>query len=319
MLRSLTGHLWTVGGKLRHALAPHHAPPPRPWHAALEDPDVGPLRLTGSLHAVEDARAAVVIVHGLGGSPESYYCLRAAGAVTRAGLSALRLALRGADRLGEDISHAGLTADIHAALRSEALARFERLYVLGYSLGGHTALRLAAEELDPRVRAVAAVCAPLDLAAAQRHIDRAANAGYRRYLMSGLKDIYARVAARRPMPIDPRHARRILTFEEWDTRVVAPRFGFADAQDYYARVTAIDALDRLRVPTLFVGADHDPIVHAATVRPALARPRPMLEVRWTERGGHVGFPARVDLGMGPPRDLEEAVIEWLEEQGRESG
>ena len=60
-----------------------------PEHAATR------ARLEGLLD-----RAAVVIVHGLGGSATSYYARKAALAAAHAGLDSLRLNLRGADRGG---------------------------------------------------------------------------------------------------------------------------------------------------------------------------------------------------------------------------
>ena len=63
-----------------------------------DDPQVGPVRLSGLLREVAGAEALVVLVHGLGGSVDSHYMPRGAAAVEAAGLSCLRLNLRGADR-----------------------------------------------------------------------------------------------------------------------------------------------------------------------------------------------------------------------------
>ena len=65
---------------------------------------------------------ALLIVHGLGGSAKSPYTAKAAHAAAAAGLSSLRLNLRGADLLGEDYYHAGMTADLAAAIASPELA-----------------------------------------------------------------------------------------------------------------------------------------------------------------------------------------------------
>lgn len=64
---------------------------------------------------------------------------RAARVAEAAGLDSLRLNLRGADRMGEDGYHAGLTADLAAALASPELADYRSVGVLGFSLGGHPA------------------------------------------------------------------------------------------------------------------------------------------------------------------------------------
>ena len=49
-----------------------------------------------------------------------------------------------ADGRGEDFYHAGLTVDLEAAIASPELARYQRILILGYSLGGHVVLRYAA-------------------------------------------------------------------------------------------------------------------------------------------------------------------------------
>src|SRR5262249_47313878 len=147
---SLRGHFWTIAPRLRHRLRPPRLPESRPWEVALEDPKMGTVRLSGFLREVSGSREILVIVHGLGGSTESHYLSGGVMAAEKAGISSLLVNLRGSDRRGEDFFHAGLTADLHAALASAELRRYERIYVLGYSLGGHLALRLGTEEGDPR-------------------------------------------------------------------------------------------------------------------------------------------------------------------------
>jgi hypothetical protein len=47
------------------------------------------------------------------------------------------------------------------------------------------------------------------------------------------------------------------------------------------------------------------------VRPALGAELPLLDVRWLERGGHVGFPGALDLGQAAPLGLAPQVLRWL--------
>jgi hypothetical protein len=314
----LGGHLWTIAPNLRHRVRPHRAPDGASWSTSFEDPRLGALTLRGVLsqppaEASTRREDLVLLVHGLGGSPDSQYVVRAAQAAARAGLSSLRLALRGADRHGEDFYHAGLTADLEATLASPALAEFRRIYVLGFSLGGHTTLRYALAPSDPRLRAVASLCAPLDLGAGAQAIDQPGAYAYRRYLLRGLLEIYEEVATRRSVPTPLPVAREIATMREWDARTVVPRFGFTSADDYYTSMSVGPRLGELAVPALIVAAEHDPMVPAPTVRPALERPPPQATVRWLDRGGHVGFPRRALLDLDRPAsgDLYDQLIGWL--------
>lgn len=308
---ALIPHLWTIAPRLRHRLRPARQPESRPWETVVEDRRVGPVRLTGLLREVPGSDEAVVLVHGLGGCTESHYFSRAVPAAEAAGLSSLRLNLRGADRLGEDFYHAGLCADLHAALASEALRSYRRVYVLGYSLGGHVVLRFGTEPGDDRVAAVAAICSPVDLALSQQEIDSPRLWIYRRYLLGNLLSIYAAVAARRPVPVPMEEAARVRTLRAWDDLVVAPRHGFADAGDYYTRMSVAPRLPDLRVPALLVNSDCDPMVPARGVRPALERAAPLLTARWISGGGHCAFPRGIDAGVGKGAGLEAQVLEWM--------
>ncbi len=311
-------HLWTLSPRLAHAFRPRLAPESRSWETMVDDPAVGPVRLTGRMRE-HPGDELLLLVHGLGGSVSSHYMVRGADAADAAGLSCLRMSLRGADRLGEDYYHAGQTEDLHAALASPDLARFRTIYVVGYSLGGNVTLRLGAEPLDPRVKAVAAVCSPIDLALSEAEIDSPGVGLYRWYLLRSLADLYRAVAARaaavgRPVPFPVERLAELRRIRDWDERVVAPRYGFRDAPDYYARASAGPVLPNLRIPALLLNSEGDPMVPSRSVRPALAGASPLLRVAWV-RGGHVGFPAGVSCGLAEGVGVDAQVITWLRAAG----
>lgn len=276
----------------------------------MEDPTLGLVPLTGAYHPPpRSSDTVVVVVHGVGGDVDSHYCQLAALAAVGAGFGCLRLNMRGADLSGADLYHAGLTDDIDAAVRS--LRDFDRVALIGYSLGGHLALRYALTDHDPRLRALAAICAPLDLTRASRDIDGLGRLPYRRYVMESLKAMARALHARGRLPAALERITTIRRFRQWDDLVVAPRFGFDDAEDYYTRTSVGRQLHRLALPSLFVGAPHDPMVLPRACRPSLKRASPALEVRWLAAGGHVGFPPGVTLGLPGPRGLEPQVVRWL--------
>ena len=159
------------------------------------------------------------------------------------------------------------------------------------------------------------MCAPLDLELGATALD-AGFALYRRYLLDGLRALADAVERRRPGGVAaPREIRgRVRRIREWDGLVVAPRWGFASAEDYYARASAGPLLGRIRTPTWIVLSERDPMVPPATVRAALAGVSPSTEVTWTPRGGHVGFPPGLDLGRAGARGLDGQLLAWLAER-----
>ncbi len=305
------GHFWTLGPFLRHNLLPPRVPDWRRWETSLDDRVVGTLRLSGRLTERGAADTIVVIVHGLGGSATSYYARKAARAADDAGIDSLRLNLRGADRVGADYYHAGLTEDLAAALRSRALEGYENILLLGYSLGGNMILRYLAGEPDPRIRAAATLCSPIDLEAGARAIDRPRGFFYRHHVLNGLKEIYRNVAKHREVPVPLREALRIDAIELWDERIIAPRHGFAGAEDYWHKTSACHVLDQIQTPTLFIAAERDPMVLIDSVLPWLQNATTLRRIV-TSHGGHVGFPQRVDLGLGTKGTVESQIIQWMQ-------
>jgi predicted alpha/beta-fold hydrolase len=307
---SWRGHFWTLGPFLRHKLLPPRVPDWHRWETKLEDSVVGTLSLSGRLTTEGASDTIVVIVHGLGGSATSYYARRAALCASRAGIDSLRLNLRGADLSGVDYYHAGLTDDLEAALGSSALEGYDRVLLLAYSLGGNMMLRYLAGQPDRRVKAAATVCSPIDLKPSARAIDRPSGVFYRRHVLAGLKEIYRNVAARREVPLPAHEASQIDTIEQWDERIIAPRHGFGGAEDYWAKTSACNVLGDISTPTLFVATERDPMVGIDTVRPWLQSATTLRRIV-TREGGHVGFPQKLDLGLGTGGTVEDQIIQWM--------
>lgn len=310
---ALSAHFWTLATRIRPAVP---EPPPRPWSIGVEDGLLGEVRLTGLLREEPGSQDVLVVAHGIGGCASAKYAVAMARAAHLAGVSCLRVNLRGCDRLGGDYYHAGLSSDLGAAIASPALAGYRRVLLMGFSMGGHLSLHYATGATDPRLGAVAAVCSPLDLAPAAARIDTPSKWAYRRFVLRNLIDIYRAVALRRDVPVPIRIAERFTLLREWDEQVVSPRWGFRGADDYYASASVAPRLGALRAPALLVAAEEDPIIPSEVLRPVLSRHGQSLEARWVDRGGHVGFPASLDLGEDAPLGLEAQVLGWLLRQNR---
>ncbi len=269
--------------------------------------------LRGILHqaSVPDAsvKGAVLLVHGIGGSSESMYVVRAAVALLGRGFDVVRLNLRGAgDTMKESptLYHAGLSSDIDCAIRGlSRLSRTRDLFVLGFSGGGSLALKMAGEWGDHApsdVKGVAAMSAPLDMLAIGRWIDGPGRAPYRFHVMRGL--VRSARAYARTWPdlvrFDVRRLSRLASVHSYDATVIVPMHGFSSVEAYWSAASAGPWLRHIRTRALLVHAMDDPMVPGETVVPALAGASPRLQVRLSGRGGHLGWVsgAREDAWVG---------------------
>jgi uncharacterized protein len=288
----LTGDLQTVRNMIVRP-RPNFADAPAERLSFAMDDGTGDV-LLGDLHVPKSAaRPLAVLVHGLTGCGESFYVLATARALLDRGFPVLRLNLRGAGPNAgacREQYHAGRTGDIAKVLAAldPTLTR-NGLVAVGYSLGGNVLLKLLAEAgSGAPFRRAAAVSPPVDLAAAARCILRPRNRLYHRYLLARMKDEARATRGGLDARLEAavRAARNIVAY---DDTVVAPRYGFGSAADYYARCSSAPALGAIRAPSLIVHAHDDPWIPAAALEAHAGAGNPRLRVVLTARGGHVGF------------------------------
>jgi predicted alpha/beta-fold hydrolase len=265
-------------------------------------------------------RQTLVALHGLEGSSGVHYMRGLADKAYRAGWNAVLVNQRncgGTEHLTPGLYHSGLTADPRAVIltlaRTEGLGRFG---VVGYSLGGNLALKLAGEldELPAPIDAVVAVCPTIDLHRCVRAIERRPNIGYQFNFVRNLKARMRRKARAWPAAFDLRPLGGIWTIRRFDDVYTAPFHGFGDARRYYDRASALRVVDRIRIPSLILAAADDPFVPPAQFDDPAVRRNPHIEVCVTPHGGHCGFlstPTAEDDGYWAEREaitfLQEAT------------
>ena len=272
-----------------------------------------------------------LLLHGLEGSAFSLHTQAFAALFARAGWSVTVLNFRSCARDPHDIKrrlpnrrprlyHAGDTADLELVVRLlSARAPETPLYATGFSLGGNVLLKWLGEA-GPRsaIRAAATLSVPYDLAAASRFLERPVGRFYVKHFMSRLKRKAFDVLARFPdetAHIDATRVRAARTLRELDEHLTAPLHGFAGADDYYQRSSALGYLGRIAVPTMCISAVDDPLYPEAAIAPARAAASSAVTFEVTSWGGHVGFVA----GRWPWRPkywAEEHVVAWLDAAAR---
>ena len=118
-----------------------------------------------------DPKGELILVHGLEGSSASGYARSMVHAALERGWVTHRFNMRGcggADDLAVTGYHAGQTSDLLAFLRDRRRASSLPIFLIGFSLGGNVALKLAGELGESAQELLTGVCAvstPIDLAA----------------------------------------------------------------------------------------------------------------------------------------------------------
>jgi predicted alpha/beta-fold hydrolase len=249
------------------------------------------------------ARPTLIALHGLEGSSDAHYMRGLSAKAWRLGWNAIRLNQRncgGTEHLAPGLYHSGLTHDVRAVIdelrRQDGLAR---VGIVGYSLGGNLAVKLAGEVAgwpDSPVRAAVAVSPTIDLERCVVAIERKANIPYHFNFVRQLRGRMRRKDRAWPGAFDLRDLNRIWTIRRFDDVYTAPHHGYHGASDYYHRASALRVVSQIRIPTLILAAADDPFVPKEQFEdPALAA-NPYVNVRLEQHGGHCGFVGEATAG-----------------------
>ena len=259
----------------------------------------------------------IIALHGLNGSSDAHYMRGVAAKAFARGMNVLRLNQRncgGTEHLSAGLFHSGLTADAaHVIEELSDVDGLESIAVAGYSLGGNLALKLAGEygACPPQaLRAIAAVSPILEIGQCVRALERPENFLYEWNFVRDLKKRMRRKDTFRPGLFDLSKLRRIRTVRDFDEAYTAPHFGFADAEDYYHRASAMRVVDRIRLPALILAAADDPFVPPEPFGDLKVTSNPHITVVLSPHGGHCGFVGQRD-GEDDGYWAEKAIVDFV--------
>lgn len=268
-----------------------------------------------------DRRSALtlIVVHGLEGSTDSEYMLGVARNGLACGMNVVLMNQRncgGMDEYAPTLYNSSLSADVAAVARHvvehDGVSRFA---LIGFSMGGNLVLKLAGEwgsEGPAQFRAVAAVCPAADLAPSADALHEPGNRLYEYYFLIQLFRRLRRKARLFPQTFDPSRLRGISSLREFDDRITAHYCGFTGADDYYARASAANVIDRIAVPAVIIHAANDPFIRLrpATRQRILANPN--ITYIETADGGHCAFLGQPNGTLGDDgRWAEREVVEFV--------
>jgi len=263
----------------------------------------------------------VLALHGLEGSSQAPYVKSFAKALAGEGWDFVAMNMRGC---GGEMNralrfyHSGESGDLREVVEYLG-SRYERIFLLGFSLGGNVVLKYLGEDataVSGEVKAAVAISTPVDLEGSALRIGHTSNQLYMRRFIRMLSEKIEAKAAVYPEELDPKGCRELEDFLAFDGRYTAPLNGFKSAEDYWRRCSSLNWLEAVRVPSLLLNARNDPFLSKACFPEDVARGSENLYALFPDRGGHLGFPS----WRGGGRAWHETVaIDFLRALGVREG
>jgi uncharacterized protein len=260
----------------------------------------------------------VIIVHGLEGSADSQYVIGTGSKAWAAGMNVVRMNMRNCgntEKLTPTLYHSGLSADVGAVvaelIREDGL---EKIAIVGFSMGGNLALKLAGEwggNAPAQVKAVATISPAADLAASADALHAWSNRIYEIKFLLSLRRSFLRKATLFPERYQRAKLSYFNSIRDFDDRITAHYEGFAGADDYYHRASASRVVDQIRVPTLVIHAQDDPFIRLLPDTRAKLSANPAVNLVETQHGGHCAFLA--DPVGYDGRWAERVAVEFISE------
>jgi uncharacterized protein len=260
----------------------------------------------------------LIVVHGLEGSSESQYMTGVARNGLSAGMNIVLMNQRncgGMDHFAPTLYNSSLSGDVAAVAQSVIENdRVSRFALVGFSMGGNLALKLAGEwgkDRPPQFRAVAAVCPAMDLAASADALHEPANRIYEWYFLIQLFRRLRGKAKIFPGHFDVQRLRGVTSLRLFDDRVTAHYCGFTGADDYYQRAAAANVVDRIAVPALIIHAANDPFIRVQPETRKRIASNPNITYIETGDGGHCAFLGEPDGNGYDGRWAEREVVDFV--------
>lgn len=172
------------------------------------------------------------------------------------------------------------------------------IFLGGYSLGASILANYLGQEgcnVPEQVKCALLVCNPWDLSLCGLAIESSfvSRQLYVSQMTSNMKRL---VKNNRQVMLDSALFReqepklkQVHRMSEFDNTMTAPLFGFNNAWEYYREASSIHRIREIRVPTLVLSAEDDPITGSYCAPYADAPANPFMYLVETTHGGHLGW------------------------------
>jgi predicted alpha/beta-fold hydrolase len=287
------GHIQTILGSRRWHRRNANPVLGKARHVRIQTPAGATLGGAYTPHPAARPKGLVILIHGWEGSIDSTYVLTTSGYLHRSGYAVFRLNLRDhgdTHALNQGIFFATLFEEVHQAVDRIARLRPDLpVFLVGFSLGGNYALRIARRCRQAPIaglKHVFSISPVLDPNKATDCID--ANPLILAYFLKKWRRSLRRKAALFPQRYDFNGLLKIDNLREMTARLL-PRYSpYSDPLTYFADYALKrDALRQIAVPTTILTAADDPIIPVEDFYALKLSGRTELTI--LDHGGHNGF------------------------------
>ncbi len=239
------------------------------------------------------ARGVVMLLHGWEGSVNSAYILRTGRVLYEQGFSVFRLNYRDhgeTHHLNPGLFYAVLLDEVFGAVQQVANYRIDLpFYLIGFSMGGNFALRIArktAEKPIENLKHVVSISPVLDPEKSTNAIDK--YPFLRKYFRRKWLHSLLKKQAHFPTLYDFNEVSMLETIAEM-TEVMIQRYSeYESSSDYFRHYSVVgDALAGITVPVTIITAQDDPIIPVEDFYDLKLSPSTDLIIH--RYGGHNGF------------------------------
>jgi uncharacterized protein len=243
----------------------------------------------------------VILTHGLEGNSQRQYMLGMASAFRDANWDILAWHCRSCSEemnRAAKLYHHGDTADIHEVVQHVAAQGYTQIALIGFSMGANITLKylsVRASEVPANVSGAVAFSGPCDLQSASNALDRWDNKIYKTRFLRALSRKIRIKEQQHPGRVDLSLLDKIRVWRDFDEWFSAPLCGYKDAAEFYYNSSSINFVHDLRIPTLLINAQNDPILTPTCMPFAEAKNHKFFHFEMPRIGGHCGFMSRGDL------------------------
>lgn len=254
------------------------------------------IRLSGILNQAgkQPAEQMAILIHGWEGSSGSSYMLSMSNVLLRAGIDVFRLNLRDhgeTHHLNEGIFNSTLVPEVLSGLEDlQARLTYTKYSLVGFSLGGNFALRVAALAHDRAIQLdkVIAFCPALHAGKSNVVLNAASNYIYGQYFVRKWKRSLYKKLEHFPHYGYGESLAAMKTLDEMNQQLIPSYTDFDDVEEYFSAYAVTgDFLKDTVCPCFLHFAKDDMIIPYQDVE--LLADNPDLHITITEKGGHCGF------------------------------